>query len=80
MVALVSHHALIISQSFAGACGIPPVSCDKNLSASETDIDCGGLCEVKCEDGNMCENDSDCLSGRCTLTGNDTGRAPLKKA
>lgn len=31
---------------------------------TETDIDCGGSCDP-CEEGEDCENDSDCISDSC---------------
>jgi hypothetical protein len=34
------------------------------LNQNETDVDCGGSCPV-CDDGDSCENPSDCSSGVC---------------
>ncbi len=40
--------------------------CDNNrLDLGETDVDCGGDKCPKCDDGQDCERNSDCDSGRC---------------
>lgn len=49
-------------------CLIPGASLpcfDKALSDGETDVDCGGVCPVKCEDGKDCLVGSDCISKVC---------------
>jgi hypothetical protein len=38
---------------------------DGRTTASETDVDCGGVCGG-CSDGRRCATGSDCLSGVCT--------------
>ncbi len=55
------------------ACGIPCSQCfDSVMNGDETDVDCGGqLCasnHIRCDVGQVCEVDGDCLSGRCTST------------
>lgn len=40
--------------------------CHNNkLDPRETDVDCGGVCLVKCNNGDRCESDYDCKSGNC---------------
>jgi hypothetical protein len=47
--------------------GTPPESCDNDmLDGDESDVDCGGSCP-KCQDGDMCNQSSDCVSDQCTL-------------
>lgn len=49
-------------------CLIPGASLpcfDKALSDGETDLDCGGVCPLGCEDGKNCLVGSDCLSKVC---------------
>ena len=41
-------------------------SCENGiLNADEADVDCGGICPLKCPDGSMCINDNDCISNKC---------------
>jgi hypothetical protein len=40
----------------------------------ETDIDCGGNCSTKCEEGKSCLNNSDCRSNICINTTNKCGK------
>jgi hypothetical protein len=43
-----------------------PDDCNNGTQdGDETDIDCGGSCGTACDDGEGCENDDDCESGRC---------------
>lgn len=56
---------------------------DGEKSEGEGDVDCGGACEVKCDDGQTCGKPEDCASnacenGRCGLstTGNNFGFQP----
>ncbi|MEM9458200.1 MAG: hypothetical protein AAGF11_28755 [Myxococcota bacterium] len=40
--------------------------CDNGVQdGDETDIDCGGSCEDKCDEGQGCEGPEDCASGQC---------------
>ena len=48
------------------AFGENEVTCKNNIKdAKETDVDCGGICEV-CGDGKQCNTPSDCVSKICT--------------
>lgn len=47
----------------------PPPCFDSVQNGDESDIDCGGSCATKCEDGLKCNVDADCLSGNCGLNG-----------
>ena len=43
-----------------------PVSCfDGIRNGAETDVDCGGTCVVRCQEGRRCLSRSDCLTGYC---------------
>jgi len=56
------------SASCGGKPGIclPKATCsDKKKNGSETDVDCGGSCNVKCADGKKCKVGGDCASADC---------------
>ena len=36
------------------------------LDGAETDVDCGGLCSIKCASAKKCKADSDCVFGSCS--------------
>ena len=38
---------------------------DGEQNGDETDVDCGGSCTEKCEDGEGCMEDDDCMSNSC---------------
>ncbi len=38
---------------------------NKKLDPNEADVDCGGVCLLKCDNGKTCEDDYDCKSGNC---------------
>lgn len=38
---------------------------DTNQNGAETDVDCGGLCPLPCEDTRGCVVPSDCINGNC---------------
>jgi cysteine-rich repeat protein len=45
----------------------PDPACDDEIhNGGESDIDCGGPCD-DCEEGKLCTEDADCLSGLCGL-------------
>ncbi len=51
-----------------GKCVVPeaPQTCNNNiLDSDEADIDCGGVCSVKCDEGKTCTANSDCASNKC---------------
>jgi hypothetical protein len=55
------------SATGAESTGDPPESCTNGVQdGDESDIDCGGSCP-KCQDGDMCNQSSDCVSDQCTL-------------
>ncbi|MDI3473922.1 MAG: hypothetical protein PWR30_245 [Candidatus Woesearchaeota archaeon] len=39
---------------------------NKKWDPRETDVDCGGICLKKCDIGQKCNKDDDCLSGICS--------------
>ena len=41
---------------------------NKALDGDETDVDCGGFCPKKCDDGKKCKTSTDCASGICDAT------------
>ncbi len=45
---------------------------DGELSGDETDIDCGGSCGV-CDIARLCDENNDCGSGYCDLSGASNG-------
>lgn len=48
---------------------LKPTDCSNNLKEpQETDIDCGGPCDL-CGEGKLCGENSDCLNGFCTSVG-----------
>lgn len=52
-----------------GVCNGICERCDDHVqNGNETDIDCGGTCETKCEIGDRCEKDSDCATSSCDPT------------
>ncbi len=52
-----------------GVCNGTCERCDDHIqNGNETDIDCGGTCENKCEIGDRCEMDSDCATSSCDPT------------
>ena len=51
-----------------------PAACGDGIkNGDETDVDCGGSCPAKCEDGEGCSGSGDCESGVCT---NNECKAP----
>src|SRR5690606_30508793 len=44
---------------------LPPTCTDGAPNGDETDVDCGGSCEVDCLSGLGCLADDDCQSGVC---------------
>ncbi len=54
-----------------GVCGVKSLKCvastcvDETLDGSESDVDCGGSCAVKCLTGKGCSSNGDCGSGYC---------------
>ena len=61
-----------------------PGNCkDSEKNGDETDIDCGGRCSKKCDDGEDCGDGKDCKSDLCTtglcVTGTDGGGAGVVK-
>lgn len=52
-----------------GVCNGTCERCDDHIqNGNETDVDCGGTCETKCEIGDRCEKDSDCATSSCDPT------------
>ncbi|MFO0760678.1 MAG: hypothetical protein U0359_29640 [Byssovorax sp.] len=50
-----------------GVCAAPAPTCNDVIkNGSETDIDCGGLVCVKCQNGKTCLANSDCSSNNCS--------------
>ena len=46
--------------------GCVDISCtDGSQNGTETDVDCGGLCDANCAVGDDCEFNGDCASNRC---------------
>ncbi|MCX6709443.1 MAG: MopE-related protein [Candidatus Woesearchaeota archaeon] len=48
---------------------------DGAKNGNESDIDCGGLCDKKCDIGKKCSENSDCRSGKCSSS---TGKCEEK--
>ena len=48
-------------------CG--PTCTDMIQNRDETDVDCGNACGPTCEDGEMCDDDADCISDICDEAG-----------
>ncbi len=46
-------------------CAKPPACGDTIWNQDETDLDCGGSCSAKCDDGLRCKLGNDCSSGVC---------------
>jgi hypothetical protein len=47
-------------------CSVKIVSCKNGvIDTNEADVDCGGVCKLKCNDGSSCTKDSDCNSRKC---------------
>jgi len=44
---------------------IPPTCIDGTKNGTESDVDCGGLICPRCDDGDECNQNSDCASGVC---------------
>ncbi len=42
------------------------ICANKVVDASESDVDCGGVCPLKCVDGQICNTSTDCASNSCT--------------
>ncbi|MGH1344818.1 MAG: hypothetical protein ACRBN8_24875, partial [Nannocystales bacterium] len=62
----------------SGSCNEAEGTCDSGgdggcddgaQNGSETDVDCGGSCGATCEDGELCSDDSDCISDACSDAG-----------
>lgn len=52
-----------------GVCNGTCERCDDHIpNGNETDVDCGGTCETKCEIGDRCDKDSDCATSSCDPT------------
>jgi hypothetical protein len=52
----------------------PSMSCKNGVQdPRESDVDCGGICPVKCGKGQRCDTALDCQSGRCQLGRCETG-------
>ncbi|MCO4763393.1 MAG: hypothetical protein KC502_17885 [Myxococcales bacterium] len=50
---------------------IPAPTCtDKKMNGDETDVDCGGSCKTKCNNGKMCKAAADCNSANCNTSAN----------
>jgi hypothetical protein len=54
----------------SGRCAsAPDDAChDRVKEANETDVDCGGSCDMKCPDSGQCVEATDCDSGTCNGT------------
>jgi hypothetical protein len=49
-----------------GMCLPPANNCSDGMqNGDETDVDCGGSCPDKCDDGEGCDDDTDCMSMNC---------------
>lgn len=63
--------AVINVDCIKNICSVP--SCkDGSVDGDESDVDCGGTCSDRCANGKACKAHSDCVSGRCSDSGNST--------
>ena len=57
------HFETDASEQIAGVC----ISCfDGIQNGDEIDADCGGKCAKKCDKGQKCHSNTDCVTGQCT--------------
>lgn len=63
---------MVSSDCASNACGaetkacLAPTCSDGIKNGDEGDVDCGNNCAARCAAGQGCDNDNDCISGRCT--------------
>jgi len=75
LIAACSDDALLTAPTDAGvdaakpiADAAPPSCTDAIKNGSESDVDCGGACAVKCADAKDCSVAADCASSVCTAS------------
>lgn len=49
-----------------GKCGQPTYCTNGVKDGTESDVDCGGLCDVDCAVSQLCKANADCVSNVCT--------------
>jgi hypothetical protein len=59
----------VVIEYFDCAIPAPPSMCNDGFKdGTESDVDCGGICAVKCAAGLSCAVPEDCASGSCVLS------------
>ncbi len=56
-----------------------PETCDDKIeNGDETDVDCGGIICLKCNNTRTCKNASDCMSGVCNSNRTCSGECLIR--